>query len=195
MRNFVRINYNTIFEEIYTSHFSRMKRFASEYVMCDEDAENIVHDIFMDIWEKKTDFSDYDNPSGFLLVMLKNRCIDFLRHKTVEQHVLNVIQQDNQRELKLKYESLEALNDRLLNEPDIDALIQNAINTLPKKCREIFMQNKFQGKNQKQIAAELQISVNTVESQMAIAYKKLKVALKDFIPILFFYLDMFFSEN
>lgn len=46
--------------------------------------------------------------------------------------------------------------------------------------------NKLEGKKQQQIASELQISINTVESQMAIAYKKLREELKDCLPLLFF---------
>ena len=41
------------FEQIYLSYFSKMKRFAREYVLSDEDAENIVQDVFLDFWEKK----------------------------------------------------------------------------------------------------------------------------------------------
>lgn len=48
--------------------------------------------------------------------------------------------------------------------------------------------NKLEGKKQQQIASELQISINTVESQMAIAYKKLREELKDCLPLLLFYL-------
>lgn len=46
--------------------------------------------------------------------------------------------------------------------------------------------NKLEGKKQQQIASELQISINTVESQMAIAYKKLREELKDCLPLLLF---------
>jgi len=63
---------------------------------------------------------------------------------------------------------------------------QNAIESLPQKCREIFILNKIEGKKQKIIAQELNISINTVESQMAIAYKKLKEVLKDHVPLLIF---------
>lgn len=83
------------------------------------------------------------------------------------------------RTLKLKFESLEALDNKFINEPDIDAIIQDAIESLPEKCREIFIMSKMEGKKQKAIAQELDISIHTVESQMAIAYKKLKEALKD----------------
>ena len=61
-----------------------------------------------------------------------------------------------------------------------------AINSLPEKCREIFIKNKIEGKKQKEIALELNISINTIESQMAIAYKKLRVELKDVLQLFVF---------
>ena len=74
-----------------------------------------------------------------------------------------------------------------MNETDIDTIIQKAIDNLPEKCREIFVMNKIEGKKQKVIAQELNISIHTVESQMAIAYKKLKEALKDCVPLFLFF--------
>lgn len=50
-----------------------------------------------------------------------------------------------------------------------------------------FIKNKIEGKKQKEIAAELNISINTVETQMGIAYKKLKTELKDYFPLFLFY--------
>ena len=62
------------------------------------------------------------------------------------------------------------------------------VDSLPKKCREIFIKSKIEGKKQKDIAAELNISLKTVENQMAIAYKKIKSELKDYLPLLIFLL-------
>lgn len=179
--------YKAQFEEVYLSFYSRMKRFARQYVIREEDAENIVHDIFLELWEKQLDFTSLVNLNGFLFMMLKNRCIDFLRRKTIEQQVVDEIQSEYIRTLRLKFESLEALDNKFLNETDIDAVIQNAIDSLPEKCRQIFVMNKIEGKKQKVIAQELNISVHTVESQMAIAYKKLKEALKDYTLLFLFF--------
>ena len=44
---------NIKFEDIYLSYFSKMKHFATEYVISDEDAENIVQDVFVELWENK----------------------------------------------------------------------------------------------------------------------------------------------
>ena len=62
------------------------------------------------------------------------------------------------------------------------------IDSLPEKCREIFIKSKIEGKRQKDIATELNISLKTVENQMAIAYKKIKGELKDYLPLLLFLL-------
>ena len=179
--------YKAQFEEVYLSFFSRMKRFARQYVIHEEDAENIVQDIFFELWEKQLEFTSFVNLNGFLFMMLKNRCIDFLRRKTLEQQAVEEIQSEYIRTLRLKFESLAALDNKFLNESNIDTIIQDAIESLPEKCREIFVMNKIEGKKQKTIAHELNISINTVESQMAIAYKKLKEALKDHVLLFLFF--------
>ncbi|HHU98170.1 MAG TPA: RNA polymerase sigma-70 factor [Petrimonas sp.] len=172
------LEYKDQFKEVYISYYARLKRFARQYVVREEDAENIVQDIFSELWEKQLEFSSFVNLNGYLFTVLKNRCVDFLRRETLEQEVNKTIRDEQLRELKMKLESLEALDSAFLNKPDIETLIQDAIDDLPEKCREIFLMNKLEGKKQKAIARELNISIHTVESQMAIAYKKLKEALK-----------------
>lgn len=177
----------TEFEKIYVSHYSRMKRFAQEYVIREEDAENIVQDVFVDLWEQNLLLVTHTKLFAYLFTALKNRCIDFLRHKTVVQHTAVKMQDDYTKALQMKFQSLEAFDEQLFTEPDIETIIQNAIENLPEKCREIFILNKIEEKKQKVIAQELNISINTVENQMAIAYKKLKEILKDHIPLLLFF--------
>lgn len=183
-----RTNHVLQFEEIYISYYSRMKRFAREYVLLEEDAENIVQDLFSELWEKKIYFTSFANQKGFLFVMLKNRCIDFLRRKTIEKSIIDELQEEYLHNLKMNFGSLEALDNKFLLDPNIDIIIRNAIDGLPEKCRKIFIMNRIDGKKQKTISEELNISINTIESQMAIAYKKLKEKLKDYLPlyILFF---------
>jgi RNA polymerase sigma-70 factor (family 1) len=176
------------FEKIYLSYYSRMKRFAQEYVIREEDAENIVQDLFLDLWEQNIELLSHSNLFAYLFTSVKNRCIDFLRHKTIVQNTAQKLQDDYTKALQIKFQSLEAFDEQLFSEPDIETIIQNAIESLPERCREIFILSKIEGKKQKEIARELNISVNTVENQMAIAYKKLKEILKDYIPLLIFLL-------
>lgn len=176
------------FEHIYVSHYSRMKRFAQEYVIHEEDAENIVQDVFLDLWEQNLLLLTHTNIFAYLFTAVKNRCIDFLRHKTIVLTTAQKIQDDYTKALQIKFQSLEAFDEHIFSEPDIEEIIKKAIESLPEKCREIFILNKIEGKKQRVIAQELNISVNTVENQMAIAYKKLKEILKDYTPLLYFLL-------
>lgn len=176
------------FEEIYLSHYARMKRFATEYVIQEEDAENIVQDVFLDLWEQKFVMMSHNQLFTWLFTATKNRCLDFLRHQTVIKKGAEKMRDEYNMELQMKLQSLEAFDDKIFSEPDMETIVQKAIESLPEKCREIFVMNKIEGKKQKAIAAELNISLHTVESQMAIAHRKLKEALKEYIPLLFFLL-------
>ena len=173
------------FEEIYVSYFSRMKCFAQEYVLSEEDAENIVQDVFTELWEKKELLTYNINLVAFLFTSIKNRCIDHLRHDIVVREAVSQMQEEYQITLKVKLASLELFDQSLLSEQ----IISEVINSLPDKCREIFIKSKIEGKKQKDIAVEMNISLKTVENQMNIAYKKLKSELKDYLPLLLFFLN------
>lgn len=174
------------FEDVYILNYERIKRFAIEYVMSEADAENITQDVFMQLWENQIILSTHTNIIAFLFTSTKNRCLDFLRHKAIVRKTVDKLKTDNYLEHRMKMQSLEALDDKIFSESNIESIIQNAIEMLPEKCREIFIMNKIEGKKQKAIAEDLNISINTVENQMSIAHKKLRLALKD--NILFYFL-------
>lgn len=178
--------YRLDFEKLYLTYFSRMKLFAKEYVILDEDAENIVQDIFLELWEKRELFSLHTNLLAFLFTAIRNRSLNFLRHKTIIQDTKTKILDEYNITLRTNLISLESFNESAFDENNIEKIISNALEQLPEKCRQIFIMNKVEGKKQKEIAEELNISVNTVETQMGIAYKKLRHALKDYFLILLF---------
>ena len=161
-----------------------MKYFALEYVVSEEDAENIVQDVFTELWERKEILAYDVNLVALLFTSIKNRCIDLLRHRIVVKEAVNLIQEEYQATLRMKLASLELFDQSLLSEQDIERIITEVVDSLPEKCREIFIKSKIE----KDIAAELNISLKTVENQMAIAYKKIKSELKDYLPLLIFLL-------
>ena len=183
-------NYTSIdecnFEEIYLDYFPRLLRFAREYVGSEEDAENIIQDVFMTLWERRNDLKVHISMVSYLFLLIKNRCIDHLRRKIHAEKGKKEIQKQYDLEMQMKLYSLEALDQGLISDTDIERIITNAIDSLPAKCREIFIRNKMDGKKYKEIAEELQISVNTVENQMSIALRKLREQLKDYMPIFLF---------
>jgi RNA polymerase sigma-70 factor (ECF subfamily) len=169
------------FEKNYVTYYSRLLRFASEYVNSKAEAENIVHDVFAELWEMRAAYRNRVCVISFVYVSVKNKCIDFLRRKSVEREAHSCILEAHQEEVRASYDSLAAFNQNILTANGMEEIIENAVNNLPDKCREIFIKHKWEGKKQKDIAEELGISTNTVESQMGIAFKKLRKELKKYL--------------
>lgn len=169
------------FEEIYVSWFSWTIFSASSSDTTYSRAKYFIRE--------NQEILAYDvNLVALLFTSIKNRCIDLLRHRIVVKEAVNLIQEEYQATLRMKLASLELFDQSLLSEQDIERIITEVVDSLPKKCREIFIKSKIEGKKQKDIAAELNISLKTVENQMAIAYKKIKSELKDYLPLLIFLL-------
>ena len=82
--------------------------------------------------------------------------------------------------------TVEAFDYSYQSEEELQEIIRRALDTLPERCREIFIKSRIEGLKYKEISDELGISVNTVENQMVTALKKLRVALKDYLPLLLF---------
>lgn len=181
---------NIRFEDIYLSYFFKMKRFALEYVIREEDAENIVQDVFTELWEKKEILSMSINLIAYLFTTVKNKCLNHLRHKTMVRETAGLIQQEYLISLRMNLNSSEAFDLNLFSDQDIEKIIAQALNTLSPKCREIFVRSKIEGKKQKQIAAELNVSIHTVETQMGIAYKKLRAELRKSYPLILLFLSI-----
>ena len=174
------------FEQFYITWYSRAKYFAREYVHSESYAENIIQDVFLHLYERRDLMDAYTNLTAYLFTSIKNRCLDYLRKWVLEQETAQGVQDEFDMELRMKYDSLEIFNTQFSDETDIGELLDNALQKLPERCRNIFIMNKLEGKKQKEIAEELNLSINTVESQMGIAYKKLREELKDCLPLFIF---------
>ena len=174
------------FEEIYLKYFPRLLRFAQEYVLNKEDAENIIQDVFMTLWERRGDLKIHISLISYLFILIKNRCIDHLRRKRHAETGKKQMQEDFTYEQQMKLYSLEALDHTLISDSDLEQIITCAIDSLPPKCREIFILHKIEGKKYREIAEKMDISVSTVENQMGIALRKLREQLKDYMPVFLF---------
>lgn len=173
------------FEQFYITWYSRAKYFAREYVTSESDAENIVQDVFASVREARFNGCIYQSDC-LSFYFHQNRCLDYLRKWVLEQETAQEMQDEFDMELRMKYDSLEIFNTQFSDETDIGELLNSALQKLPERCRDIFIMNKLEGKKQKEIAEELNLSINTVESQMGIAYKKLREELKDCLPLFIF---------
>lgn len=151
------------FSDLYLTYYSKLVRFAKEFVQHEEDAENITQDVFADLWEKRDFITHIENMNAYLFRLVRNRCLDYLRHKVFEQRYMESLQ------LSCEEEAVE--------DHDTEILIRAAINSLPQRCRDIFLLSRVEGLKYREISEHLGISVNTVECQMGIALKKLRMKL------------------
>lgn len=166
------------FSEMYLTYYPKLVRFAKEFVILEEDAENITQDVFADLWERQNSMDHVENVNAYLFRLVKNRCLDHLKHKIFEQKYVEVMQTSFEIELNLKLQSLDRFDSSDMSVGnDIEILVRTAINSLPKRCRDIFLLSRIEGLKYKEISERLGISVNTVECQMGIALKKLRVKL------------------
>ncbi len=75
------------FSELYLIYYPKLVRFAKEFVMSEEDAENITQDVFTDLWEKRESMDHIENMNAYLFRLVRNKCLDYLKHKVFEQKV------------------------------------------------------------------------------------------------------------
>lgn len=185
MTNFPKTE-NATFSKIYRIYFPKLVRFSREYVVSTEDAENIVQDIFMYLWEHRDMLELLTNPNAFLFTLTKNRCIDFYRHKVRTESKKESLDALSEKELKLKIEALQQFDENMFTVEDINTLLNKAIAHLPEKCRQVFILSRMEGMKHEEIAVQLNISVNTVQNHIVTALRKLKVELKDYLPLFIF---------
>lgn len=159
------------FEEFYKAYFVRLLRFCYSIIHHKEAAEEIVNDVFLKLWQKtKGPANNIASPELYLYVAVKNRSLNYLRDHagpaTVElsERCDPYIRFDtNPETLLLGAESLHRL--------------RTAINQLPPRCKLIFTLVKEDGLRYKDVALLLDLSVKTVEAQLAIALRKLSSLL------------------
>lgn len=174
------------FSKVYSIYFPKLVRFAREFVLSTEDAENIIQDIFIYLWERQELLNALTNLNAFLFTLVKNKCIDQLRQQKRLELRREEFKTVFDKEVELKIYALQQFDENALSNEDIEIILNKAINSLPEKCREVFILSRMEGLKNREIAERLNISAKTVENQMTTAIKKLKVELKDYLPLFIF---------
>ncbi len=170
------------FEKLFELHHKKLYFFLFRMLKSKEDAEEIVQDSFIKIWERREDFIEGHPFEAFLYKIAKNAFLNHNRkkinRKVFEDHltILNEMSSNNTEEYIIFNETREIIN--------------TIINSLPPKRKEIYLLQKNEGLSRQEIAEKLGISVITVDSQLLKANKFLKEELKHFsLMILIFFLN------
>ncbi|MGQ8335173.1 RNA polymerase sigma-70 factor [Sunxiuqinia sp. A32] len=154
------------FTDFFDYYFYRLMRFSAAIVKSEVLAEEIVLDIFLKLWEQRQILSAINNIETYLFISIRNKSINVLKK---EQKFSFDMLADSHIQLADYKQSAE--NDLIEGEM-LDAL-NRIVNKLPSKCKIIFKLIREDGLNRNEVAKILDISVKTVDNQVAIAVKKI----------------------
>lgn len=162
--------YGTLFEKFYPA----LCAYACQWVSI-EDAENVVQDIMLWVWQNRSILHIESSVRTYLFTATRNRCLTLLNRGQLRQRIVNGLHKSLEREFENPdFYIFEDLKDRL----------ESALNALPETYREAFVLHRFHNKSYKEIATQMGVSEKTVEYRISQAIKILRVELKDFLPLL-----------
>lgn len=168
------------FEELFRSFFPGLVLFAQKYLPDQDTAKEIVHNVFINLWEKREKVDAGSSLKSYLFTSVYNRCLNHIRDQ-------KKFDKDETHFMQLDSTEFADGPDRL-EEQELEERIYVALQALPVRCREVFTLNRFEGLKYAEIAEKLGISVKTVEAQMSKALKILREKLVDYLTVLLLFI-------
>lgn len=159
------------FKRLYMLYYTRLFQFALHILGSAEVSEEVVSDVFLKVWKNRARLHEVIKMEPYLYIMVRNEAID--RFAEVKRSSCVEIAKVSM----LPAPESETPEQRVIR-TEQGVQIAIAINTLPPQCRLIFKLAKEDGMKYKEIANLLNISVRTIDAQMAIAIKKLTAILR-----------------
>ncbi|MBA2500520.1 MAG: RNA polymerase sigma-70 factor [Chitinophagaceae bacterium] len=160
------------FARLYSMYRNKLCRFAYTLIHSKEIAEEIIEDIFVTVWNNRETLTSIENLPVYLYVSVKNRSLNELSRKAKEL-------------ITAPYDFLDfEIDDEAANPQDMMItnemlqFMQKAVNTLPPRCKMIFKLVREDGLKYKEVSQILNISINTIDVQMAIAVKRICQSLQ-----------------
>lgn len=161
------------FEQIYNLFYSRMYATAFQYLKNKPLAEEVVSDVFCRIWKKRLELNRIKNFENYLFISVRNLSLNYIRDNAK-------VQNESLDNVSYHITDTVALPDEIIEIHELQKQLNDSVEKLPQKCKAIFKMIRFDGLKYKEVASELKISVNTVDTQMRIAVKRISDSLGDF---------------
>ena len=174
---------NHSFNDIYLSYYRKSFLFAKSYVHDDWAAEDIASESLIRLWNKLKE-EKVANLELLLLTILKNIALDYLRHEKIKINAFEAISEWQQYELSTRITTLEACDPQSIFSEEIKEIVRQTLKKMPQQTRDIFTLSRFQNKSNKEISELTGLSIKGVEYHITKALKALRIALKDYFPIL-----------
>lgn len=165
------------FTQLYLHFSKKLIHFSVSLVRSKEIAEELVEDVFVKLWGHRSHIIEIENLTVYLYVAVKNRSLNALSQKAKEL-------------VASSFDYLDTAVDEFAADPydlmitaEMMGRMHQAIETLPPRCKMIFKLIREDGLRYKEVSDILNISVNTIDTQMAIAVKKICTALQIAKPL------------
>lgn len=174
------------FRFFFDKYYSDLCNFVNQYINNPEMAEELVQDVFVYLWEKRTDISLHTSVKPYLYLASKNKSLNYLRDSRSKIRLLEKYQNENK--------AVQSTSDLFLDSEELKEILDKSIDSLPNRCREIFLLSRQSELSHKEIADKLNISPKSVENQIGIALKRLRDELRPYYDRIFVLFLFFISS-
>jgi len=161
------------YEAVFRGLYEPLCGYAYSFLHNQEEAEDIVQKLFCNLWEQREKMEIHTSVKSYLYRMAHNACLNRIKQR----------QMQSEHHEAIAYSSVAAVNsaEQRLERKELSQQIELAIACLPERCRQVFLLSRMQHLSYREIAQEMQISHNTVETQMVKALKILRERLKNYL--------------
>lgn len=164
------------FEFAFKTYYPVLSVFAKKYVYDMDIGKEIVQDLFVKLYENKASLQVTSSLKSYLFKSVHNRCLTYISQNNLRaRHLENVafLHKDN---------VIESVD--VMEQAELEEQIFNLVSALPDQCQKIFKMSRMEGKKNKEIAEELNLSIRTVETQISKALKVLREKLNHYLLII-----------
>lgn len=159
------------FTELYERYWKKLLARANVLLHCQEDAEEVVHDIFVSLWNKRATLHILHTFHTYVVAMLQYSCFKILA-KRKRNPIKNIG--------AIEMRAPDLSTQQWLDFNDLREELESGVKQLPDKCQLIFRLSREQHLSDKEIAGKLDLSLNTVRTQKHRALQKLKTSFTHF---------------
>ncbi|MEE9361494.1 MAG: RNA polymerase sigma-70 factor [Cellulophaga sp.] len=168
------------YETLFRLYYDKLVHISIGYLGCYDDAEEIVQNLFLKLWEDKKKLKPISNINSYLYTMVKYACLDFIKHEKIK---MNFVNSSLEKKLSIQHQFIKDEAASLLLENELENKILEGIDLLPEKCRKVFLKSRFEGLKHHEIAKLLDVSKRTVDNHISNALKHMRLHLKEFLTL------------
>jgi RNA polymerase sigma-70 factor, ECF subfamily len=162
------------FDALFRAWYAPLVRFANGMLRSEAAAEEVVQDVMLEIWRRRTDLELNSAPNAYLIRATRNRALNSIRRVRLEESREPQVVADQTRVV--------AATDALLAEEELATAISHAIEELPPRCKEVFLMSRREQLKYGEIAERLGITVKAVEANMGRALRTMREHLAPWLP-------------